>query len=122
MQSEVLAYLMDRTRMWAITGGLEPYVRAAMFGAAAPSRRTRGAGSTMRSSDSSIAVLNVSGPITYKPTLFSALFGGSAVTALRAMFAQAMADESVKALVLNFDTPGGEVTGMVEFASDIAAA
>lgn len=122
MNLELMAYLTDRSRLWAIDeASLLSFTKAAeradstlLIEAAAP-------GATMRTGDS-IAVIGVSGPVSYRPNVFTALFGGAAITSLQGMFRQALADDSVKAIVMRYDTPGGEITGLSEFANEIMAA
>jgi len=75
----------------------------------------------MRASGS-VAVIGVNGPISYRPNIFTALFGGAAITSIQSMFRQAMADDSVKAIVMSYDTPGGTITGLSELANEIMAA
>jgi capsid assembly protease len=123
MTRELLAFLENSSRLWAIDGdeaAVLAYMNAArqhdgtMIEAKAP-------GSFMNTAGN-VAVINVHGPISHKANIFTAFFGGAAVTALQSMFRQAMADDSVKAVVFSFDTPGGTVSGIPEFAAEIRAA
>jgi len=120
MNLELMAYLSDPERIWALPESyLLAYTEAAGGGsapldAAAPGSRMNPAGA--------IAVIGVNGPIAYRPNIFTALFGGSAVTTTRSYLRDALADESVSAIVMSFNTPGGDVTGITELASEIRAA
>src|SRR5262249_42337824 len=52
----------------------------------------------------------------------TAISGGASVDALARDFNQALNDPSIRAIVLNVDSPGGEVTGISELAEMIFAA
>jgi ClpP class serine protease len=66
-----------------------------------------------------VAVINVSGPITYRESFFSYFFGGATVERMQAQFRTALADPSVKAILFRVDSPGGTVDAVPEFASEI---
>jgi signal peptide peptidase SppA len=68
-----------------------------------------------------IAVIRLSGFITQKPSVMSVLFGGTSAEMLSATIQQAMAEPSIGAVVLDVDSPGGEVFGVSEAASVIRA-
>lgn len=68
---------------------------------------------------SAIAVLPVYGVIQQRASFFSMLFGGSSTEALGAQLRQLVGDETVKAIVLDFDSPGGTVSGVEELAADL---
>lgn len=65
-----------------------------------------------------VAVLPVYGTIMPRATLMSAMSGGATVQNIRAAFRDAMADEGVSAIVLEFDSPGGQVGGIDELAAE----
>jgi len=75
-----------------------------------------------RRSSGSVAVIPLSGFLTQKATMFSMLFGGTSVQAFAREVATAMADPSVTAVVMDVDSPGGEVFGVTEAAGQIRAA
>jgi ClpP class serine protease len=66
-----------------------------------------------------VAVLPIFGPIFPRASLLSELFGGVSISALAAGFNEALEDPAVKAIVLNIDSPGGDITGVSEFADMI---
>ena len=66
--------------------------------------------------DGDIAIMQVEGTITPKADLFSFLFGGSTIDVMTRDFKALVADDSVKAIVLDIDSPGGVVNGGFEFA------
>jgi signal peptide peptidase SppA len=69
-----------------------------------------------------VAVLEVLGPIVRRADLFSDISGATSVQALARDFDTALRDPMVKAILLAVDSPGGEVTGINEFADMIYAA
>ena len=75
-----------------------------------------------RRSSGSVAVIPLSGFLTQKATMFSMLFGGTSVQAFAREVVAAMADSSVTAVVMDVDSPGGEVFGVTEAAGQIRAA
>lgn len=68
-----------------------------------------------------IAVIRLSGFITQKPSLFTVLFGGTSAEQFAATVYAAMAEPSIGAVVLDVDSPGGEVFGVPEAAAVIRA-
>lgn len=72
--------------------------------------------------DNGVAVIAVDGPLVRKASLFSAISGASSYDQIGGELAQALTDSTVKAIVLDIDSPGGEVTGCGELARVIRAA
>jgi len=77
-------------------------------------------GVTMR--DGGVATIEIVGPIVRRADLFSQVSGMTSIDTLAKDFGAAMDDRAVKAIVLAIDSPGGEVTGVAEFADMIRAA
>lgn len=75
-----------------------------------------------RRSVGSVAVIPLAGYLTPKPTLFSILFGGTSVEAFAREVVAALNDPTIGAVVLDVDSPGGEVYGVSEAAAAIRAA
>jgi signal peptide peptidase SppA len=75
-----------------------------------------------RKSVGSVAVIPLSGFLSQKPSLFSMLFGGTSVEAFAREVVAALGDQSIGAVVLDVDSPGGEVFGVTEAATAIRAA
>jgi signal peptide peptidase SppA len=69
-----------------------------------------------------VAVIDVTGCLTYRTGWYGAYFGLSGVADLQQKFRLALADPAVKTIVFRFDSPGGEVTMIPEFAAEIYAA
>lgn len=68
------------------------------------------------------AVIPISGPISPKTDMFTLFFGGTGLDRLRANLRAALADDAVKSIVLDIDSPGGDVSGIDEMAAEIHAA
>lgn len=69
-----------------------------------------------------VAVLNVSGPIARRATLFSEMSGGASVESLALDLQVAARDPAIKAICLAVDSPGGQVNGVHELSAAIRAA
>lgn len=67
-----------------------------------------------------VAVINMHGPIIPRASLFSEMSGATSVESLALDLTTALEDPSVTAIVLNVDSPGGQVTGVSELAAMIA--
>lgn len=66
-----------------------------------------------------VAVIPVYGLISQRTSLMSDLSGATSCDALRSSLREAIADPEVKAIVLDVDSPGGDVAGLPELAADI---
>lgn len=90
-----------------------PAELASMFGGA-------GAAPQLETPGGNVAVIQVRGPITHHPDFWALLFGGGAsVDIIERQLAAAAADASVKAILLDFDTPGGSSGGVVALGNTI---
>lgn len=69
-----------------------------------------------------VALIPVAGPIFPKANLFTEVSGATSIEVLAKDFTTALNDGSVKAIVLNMDSPGGAVSGIHEFAEMVYAA
>lgn len=69
-----------------------------------------------------VAIIPVVGPISRYADLFSQISGATAIDTLAKDFRTALDDRSVRAVILNMDTPGGTVSGVSEFARHVAEA
>lgn len=63
-----------------------------------------------------VATIPVDGPIFRKANLFTSMSGATSVEILAKDFTTALHNPQVKAILLAIDSPGGEVTGVHEFA------
>ena len=68
-----------------------------------------------------VAVITASGPIVYRASWMSYYFGAMALETLWAQLTAAMADPSVKTIVIRWNSPGGTVEMVPEFADDLRA-
>ena len=72
------------------------------------------------------AILPVRGILTRRETLLTtllrALVGASSIEVLAQDFRAAIDDPAIRRVILNFDTPGGEMAGVSEFAQHVFAA
>ena len=69
----------------------------------------------------SVAILPVIGPIFPRANLLT-MSGGSSIQSLAYDFNVALESKAVESIILNIDSPGGEITGVNEFADMIYAA
>jgi signal peptide peptidase SppA len=69
----------------------------------------------------SVAVLGVEGPIFRKANLFTELSGATSVELLSRDFHAALDNSMVSQIVLNINSPGGQVDGIGEFADQVRA-
>lgn len=69
-----------------------------------------------------VAVIPVIGPIFPRGNLFSMVSGGTSISLLAKDFTRAVEDPQVEAIVLNIDSPGGEITGVNELGEMIYSA
>jgi ATP-dependent protease ClpP protease subunit len=83
--------------------------------AAKRSRRMDGAESA-RLREGGVAVVPVTGPIFRYADFFTDFSGGATIDSLSKDFNAALNDPAVASIVLNIDSPGGEVAGVNEFA------
>jgi signal peptide peptidase SppA len=75
-----------------------------------------------RQAQSGVAVIPVHGTIVPKANLMTEISGGTSIGDLRGMFASALGDPDVGAIVFDVDSPGGSVDLVPEFAAEIRAA
>lgn len=67
--------------------------------------------------NSEIAIIDVFGPIFTRADFFSDVSGAASLDSLERRLDEALYDDSIKAIILRIDSPGGEVTGTHEFAN-----
>lgn len=66
-----------------------------------------------------VAVIPIRGPLFRYANIFTAISGATSYELLARDFNSALADESVKAILFDIDSPGGEVNGCSELADMI---
>ena len=70
----------------------------------------------------SVAILHVTGPIIRYASMFSRISGVCSVDGMSADLTLAEENPAVRSIIMHFDTPGGQATGINEFANRIFAA
>jgi signal peptide peptidase SppA len=105
---EILAFL----ELVAAGDHVDPAIVAEYAAAGRPSDRQAGA----------IAVLPLQGVIAQKMNLMSAMSGGTSTERFAQAFRDALDNPQVSAIVIDVDSPGGNVFGVDELASEIRAA
>lgn len=114
------AFRLAMGQPWAITEEALDALVSMSLSAASYGSRPAAKDSFERYGD--VAVLPIRGVITHHGDMWSWLFGDATVDALGNQFRAAMADDSVKAIVLDIDSPGGTVAGTGEFADEVLKA
>ena len=66
-----------------------------------------------------IAVIPIVGPISHRSSPLSWLFGGVSTADISGALRQVVADPGISAIVLDIDSPGGDVAGVDELATEI---
>lgn len=112
--AEAVAAEIDR-RLLARYGTVEPEAVAAKTGGRLHDTRSV----TMRDS---VAVLPITGPIFRRANLFTQMSGATSVDVLALDLQRCMENDAVKAILLDVESPGGEVSGIGEFAGAVRAA
>ena len=67
-------------------------------------------------------IIRIYGMIEPRPSLFSEIFGGVAISDLAANFVNYLNDENVKRIVLEVDSPGGLIDGVQNLSEQILSA
>lgn len=99
-----------KSRYWAVT---LPCLRAIRAGHVMASPEIWAARGTTRSAGE-VTVIPIMGALTQRGSWF-----GMSLEGIRQTFRSALADSGVKAIVLEFDSPGGDVYGVEELATEI---
>jgi ClpP class serine protease len=67
------------------------------------------------------AIIAIRGPIARRASWIAELLGACSLERIATEFGAAIDNPAVKNIVLNLDSPGGEISGVSEFASQVAA-
>jgi ClpP class serine protease len=116
IQSELWAITPDAlNQIIAIASGLgDPEALAAKLGK--PLTNTREV--TIRDD---VAIVPIIGPIFRYSNLFTNISGATSVQTLATDLQTALDDQSIRGIILEIDSPGGQVAGISEFAAQIRA-
>lgn len=106
---------LETIRAIASRDNLDPEAVSAKLGR--PLDNTRSV--TMRDG---VAIIPMAGPIFRYANLFTEISGAVSLEVLATEFRAALDDPSVKAILLEVDSPGGQINGLADFASQIYAA
>jgi signal peptide peptidase SppA len=74
---------------------------------------------SITSNSGTIAVIPIYGILAQRGSFWSMFFGGASCEGITAQLRQAVNDPTVKAIVLDVDSPGGDVAGITELAGEI---
>lgn len=77
---------------------------------------------TGRVRSGSLAVIPLHGVIVHRADLFSDISGASSIERFRARLNDALADDSVASILIDIDSPGGTVDGLIEMAEELRQA
>jgi signal peptide peptidase SppA len=115
IQPQVLTFMVDlvRNRIAGVVLSQEQIDERLAEARAANGERTGGAVA------GSVAFIPMSGLITQRESLMSAMSGGTSIDELRSLLRTALADPAVQAVVFDIDSPGGSVDGVPEFAAEL---
>lgn len=69
-----------------------------------------------------IAIIPVHGPLSKRSGVFDSFFGFTSYELLSDLLGQALDDSEVNAILLDIDSPGGEVAGLFDLADEIFSA
>jgi signal peptide peptidase SppA len=125
----VLGYVLDHP--WALTDGMRQIIAgilarrvaghdlsAAEIAAALPAPRV----TTPAPAGTSIAVIPIAGVIAPRMNLLSDISGGATFEGLTADLRAALDDPTIGTIVLDVDSPGGNVAGATEFHAELMKA
>lgn len=113
-----LQAIVELVQLRASGGRLTQDEIVARLEVAAASQGPRsGGGQTRR-----VAVIPVYGTLMPRANLMSQMSGGTSVERLRDTIRGALADDDIDAIVLDIDSPGGQVDGIPELAAEMRAA
>ena len=105
----------ERVKIVAMEDDDDPRERISAFEASRRQAQARAGGSA-------IAVLPLYGTIVQRANLATDICGGTSTQQFTAAFRDAMADDTVGAILIDIDSPGGSVYGTGELADEIRAA
>jgi signal peptide peptidase SppA len=89
--------------------------------AAAAKKKAQADGEPPYTVENGVAVIPVQGPIAKRMNMFLYISGGTSTQLLAGAIRQAVDDPSVRAILLDVDSPGGTVDGTEDLAALIAA-
>jgi ClpP class serine protease len=127
-QKRVSAFEMIASQLWAITpDALETICNIARHENESPEAVAAKLGRPLQNTRTvtvrdGVAIIPVTGPIFRYANMFTEVSGATSLDILARDFRAAVEDPSIKAIVLEMDTPGGQAKGIAEFAQQVRAA
>ncbi|CAN5850695.1 hypothetical protein BH18ACI5_BH18ACI5_04420 [soil metagenome] len=118
-RAAALAMILNKPLVWE-RSSLDATLAALNASAALPLKAA-----AKRSRDAApgiVGVLPIVGPITYRPSIFSFLFGGTAITEARDTLKRFVQNRDVETIVMLVDSGGGDVIGVEEFSYELRQA
>lgn len=117
----MIGAVADRIDIDALNADGTRLDRAALK-AAAQAQRPRGASRKIHEQYGNVAVIRVAGTLVHKFGYLEPVSGMTGYDAIQLKLETALADESVKGVLFDIDSPGGQVSGAFDLADMIAAA
>lgn len=122
-----LQYLVSPSRIWAIEEGAWQEMVEIVKGnnlsvteiEAALGRKLDNKATNAFNIEDGVAIIPVIGPIVKRGDLFSDVSGATSVTRITKDFQDALSDDSVKSILFDIDSPGGEANGINEISEMI---
>ncbi|HHC7130627.1 TPA: S49 family peptidase [Vibrio parahaemolyticus] len=114
LDQQLLSLMSDIANREVDSLSLDDFVPESLAGKSGK-KITRG----MEKREGGVALIHVSGVISRYANLFTNICGGTTTQLLAQDFTQALNDPSIKAIVFNCDSPGGEANGIHELAEMI---
>lgn len=111
-------WCMEQTAFRGMVGQLRGWLNAGCPRAESEVRQSRATMSGGKKRKD-IAVLSLSGSLDHRMSIWMAWMGGTSTADFGAAFDAAMDDESVKAVLINVNSPGGNYSGTPEAATKI---
>lgn len=69
--------------------------------------------------DSSVAIIQVYGPLSQKEDFWSWLFGGTSYDQIRSELESALNNDEIESILFDIDSPGGNVAGVFDLVDEI---
>jgi signal peptide peptidase SppA len=111
-----LAAIDELIRLRASGGKLSDEEIAERFGP----KKQAAAGLTSRANDGAVGLIPIHGVVAHRADSFEASSGGTSTELIGRQLQRLLDDDSVKSILLDFDTPGGSADGVPEMATKIA--
>ncbi len=122
LRREVLAGHAQVMARWVAGGSFAGDEEGVEWGETVSAFESRRQAAQVRAGGGGIAVIPVHGTIVQRAGMMTEWCGGTSTQQASAALREALADETVGQILMEFDSPGGSVYGVGEFAAEIAQA